>query len=314
MTELIKNLKIKIENGFKEVPLGTEAKYVSVPSNILTGVTVKNVEKALKTINTKIDSTDSKVDQEVDSINQKIDTVSESFNENLNTAFEALKNRMNAADTEIKNMIGIIPTDAESVMSVIEETQNDISTVNRNLAQVTEQFNSDIANLNRGLTTANNKIGAIPDQFSSVMDAVKNINIAVGIDADKDYIWTDDVVPVFDRLDSLENHVGLGLTNPTNSLDNKVNLISQDVVQLGNRVNLLEKSGIDLSDVEMRLMSLESTHDDMREAMAKMENVYAWKTGEFQTWKDQTDTAQIYLEQELQDIKDAIAEIQSKLA
>ena len=144
-----------------------------------------------------------------------------------------------------------------------------------------------------------------------INDAVKNINIAVGIDADKDYIWTDDVVPVFDRLDSLENHVGLGLTNPTNSLYNKVN-------DLGTRVSLLESTGgggdVDLSDVEMRLMSLESTYSDMREAMAKMENVYAWKTGEFQTWKDQTDAAQIYLEQELGDIKDAIAEIQAKLA
>ena len=275
MTELIKKLKIKIENGFREVPLGTEAKYVSVPNNILTEAAVKNVEQALSQLNTstnllKQHYTDlaNHTDEQLELLAQNINLIEENNSTFLDTEFSPLK-------TDVASL-------KESTNSLTLQTK-----------------------------TLNNKIGSIPDQFSSVMDAVKNINIAVGIDADKDYIWTDDIVPVFDRLDSLENHVGLGLTNPTNSLYNKVN-------DLGTRVSLLESTSgggdVDLSDVEMRLMSLESTYEDMREAMAKMENVYTWKTGEFQTWKDQTDAAQIYLEQELRDIKDAIAEIQSKLA
>ena len=275
MTELIKKLKIKIENGFREVPLGTEAKYVSVPNNILTEAVVKNVEQALSQLNASTDllkqnyiNLANATGERLTLLKENIDLIEENNSTFLDTEFSPLK-------TDVASL-------KESADSLTLQTK-----------------------------TLNNKIGAIPDQFSSVMDAVKNINIAVGIDADKDYIWTDDVVPVFDRLDSLENHVGLGLTNPTNSLYNKVN-------DLGTRVSLLESTGggedVDLSDVEMRLMSLESTYSDMREAMAKMENVYVWKTGEFQTWKDQTDAAQIYLEQELGDIKDAIAEIQAKLA
>lgn len=313
--DVIKKIKIKLQNEkkeyyFKEVPLSTDASLVSV---VGFGDEIKNAESAFNFLQTENSEIEKRLDLlEAEDVKfQALIGDSQEEGSNITTRLgllEAEDVKIKENYTELASYLGEQLNYLQNEINLINET--DGTFIKEEFSPLKETTN----NLSSQLITINNKIGAIPDQFSSVMDAVKNINIAVGIDADKDYIWTDDVIPVFDRLDSIENHIGLGLVNPTDSLDNKVNLISQDVVQLGNRVNLLEQSGIDLSDFEMRLMNLENTYEEAREAMAKMENVYAWKTDEFQTWKDQVDVAQNNFEQELQNIKDILTEIQLQLA
>ena len=200
----------------------------------------------LKTLDTKIDTTKTKLEENINTINTNLTnsitdltSVVDNNKTELDNKIEEINTNIENLDTNLTNNINTTKTELESK---ITSNTNSINTINEtlstqtnNIEELTEKVNINTENI----TTNTNNISTINTTITSLSDKVDELDTSVETMSETVTTVNEDMTDVKNRLNTAEGNI---TTNTTN--------ISNNTQSIGNINDTLESQASSISVLE----------------------------------------------------------------
>lgn len=200
----------------------------------------------LETLNTKIDTTKTELEESIDTINTNLTSsitdltsVVDNNKTELDNKIEEINTNIENLDTNLTNNINTTKTELESK---ITSNTNSINTINEtlstqtnNIEELTEKVNINTENI----TTNTNNISTINTTITSLSDKVDELDTSVETMSETVTTVNEDMTDVKNRLNTAEGNI---TTNTTN--------ISNNTQSIGNINTTLENQADSISVLE----------------------------------------------------------------